>query len=132
MTLVGHVPDGGLKHLIGCCERDPAIDCVSLTTEEEGIALVTGGWLGGSRGAVLMQSSGVGDRIRLLSLLASCQVPALLIVTMGREAVRRRWGVAVMISLALVVVKVSTDIPTQVVPPRDGTHLVERFRAALA
>ncbi|MCP3911102.1 MAG: aldehyde dehydrogenase [Actinomycetia bacterium] len=33
---------------------------------------------------------------------------------------------------ALVVVKVSTDIPTQVVPPRDGTHLVERFRAALA
>ncbi len=84
---------------------------------------MTGGWLGGSRGAVLMQSSGVGDCISMLSLLASCQVPALLIVTMGREAVRRRWGVAVMISLALVVVKVSTDIPTQVVPPRDGTHL---------
>lgn len=82
VTLVGHVPDGGLKHLIGRCEADPSISCVSLTTEEEGIALVTGGWLGGARGAVLMQSSGVGNCMNMLSLLASCQVPALFIVTM--------------------------------------------------
>ncbi len=94
VTLVGHVPDAGLKHLIGCCDRDPAIDCVSLTTEEEGIALVTGGWLGGSRGAVFMQSSGVGNCINMLSLLASCQVPALRIVTMrGMAAETNPWQV---------------------------------------
>ncbi len=82
VTLVGHVPDGGLKDLIRRCEADPHIVCVSLTTEEEGIALVTGGWLGGTRGAVFMQSSGVGNCINMLSLLASCGVPTLFIVTM--------------------------------------------------
>ncbi|MCP5024746.1 MAG: phosphonopyruvate decarboxylase [Actinomycetia bacterium] len=94
VTLVGHVPDGGLKHLISRCDSDPDIECVSLTTEEEGIALVTGGWLGGARGVVLMQSSGVGNCINMLSLLASCGVPALFIVTMrGMAGEANPWQV---------------------------------------
>lgn len=38
-----------------------------LTTEEEGIAIATGAWLGGTRSVVLMQSSGVGNCINMLS-----------------------------------------------------------------
>ena len=40
-----------------------------LTTEEEGVALAAGAWLGGERGVLLMQSSGVGNCINMLSLM---------------------------------------------------------------
>jgi sulfopyruvate decarboxylase TPP-binding subunit len=59
---------------------------VRLTTEEEGVALCAGAWLGGGRGALLMQSSGVGNCINMLSLLRSCEMPALLLVTMRGQA----------------------------------------------
>ena len=32
----------------------------------------------------------------------------------------------------MAVFKISADVPPQIVPPRDGAHLVARFRAALA
>ena len=41
---------------------------VPLTTEEEGVALLAGAWAGGQRGVLLMQSSGVGNCINMLSL----------------------------------------------------------------
>jgi sulfopyruvate decarboxylase TPP-binding subunit len=54
--------------LIACCQRDPALHTVTLTTEEEGIALAAGAFLGGKRSALLIQSSGVGNCINMLSL----------------------------------------------------------------
>lgn len=86
VTLVGHVPDGGLRHLIMRLESDERFTVVRLTTEEEGVALAAGGWLGGARVAVLMQSSGVGNCTNMLSLLNSCGVPALFLVTMRGQA----------------------------------------------
>src|SRR5262249_29418443 len=56
---VGYVPDAGHARLIERCAADPSIRDVVLTTEEEGIALAAGAWLGGQRAALLMQSSGV-------------------------------------------------------------------------
>ncbi len=85
VTIVGYVPDGGLKDLIVLLDDDPTVKTVRLTTEEEGVALATGAWLGGARAAVLMQSSGVGNCINMLSLLASCEVPAFHLVTMRGE-----------------------------------------------
>ena len=41
---------------------------VVLTTEEEGIGYLAGAWLGGERGALLMQSSGVGNCINTLGI----------------------------------------------------------------
>jgi sulfopyruvate decarboxylase TPP-binding subunit len=58
---VGYVPDAGHARLIDLCQGDPDIRAVPLTSEEEGVALAAGAWLGGERAALLMQSSGVGN-----------------------------------------------------------------------
>ena len=79
---VGYVPDAGHTALIAACIDDPDIEAVALTTEEEGIALMAGAWVGGQRGALLMQSSGVGNCINMMSLAATCQFPLALFVTM--------------------------------------------------
>lgn len=84
---VAYVPDAGHKHLINRCIADNQIKHVSLTTEEEGVALLGGAWLGGERGALLMQSSGVGNIINMLGVSAECRFPLLMIVTMRGE-----WG----------------------------------------
>src|SRR3546814_12376002 len=57
-------------------------------TEEEGVGLAAGAWLGGQRAVVLMQSSGVGNTINAVaSLISSAQFPMFAIVTM-----RGQWG----------------------------------------
>ena len=82
---VGYVPDAGHARLIELCAADPTIRDVVLTTEEEGIALAAGASLGGQRAALLMQSSGVGNCINMLSLIKSCRFPLVMIVTMRGE-----------------------------------------------
>ena len=82
VTLVAYVPDAGLSGLIELCLANPKITTVALSTEEEGVALAAGAWLGGQRSAVLMQSSGVGNCVNMLSLWRTCRIPALLLVTM--------------------------------------------------
>jgi sulfopyruvate decarboxylase alpha subunit len=87
VTVTGYVPDAGHAHLIQAAHADPAMRTVVLTTEEEGIALSAGAWLGGQRAVMLMQSSGVGNCINMLSLPISCRMPFLTLVTMRGE-----WG----------------------------------------
>ena len=87
VSQVTYVPDAGHKDLIQSCHADPAMRTVSLTTEEEGVALLAGAWLGGARGVLLMQSSGVGNCINMLSLIQECRFPLLMLVTMRGE-----WG----------------------------------------
>ena len=82
---VGYVPDAGHARLIDRCRADPQIRDVVLTTEEEGVALAAGAWLGGERAALLMQSSGVGNCINMLSLARTCRFPLLMLVTMRGE-----------------------------------------------
>jgi sulfopyruvate decarboxylase TPP-binding subunit len=60
---------------------------VVLTTEEEGVALAAGAWLGGERSVLLMQSSGVGNCVNMFSLIGLCRFPFLTLVTMRGE-----WG----------------------------------------
>jgi sulfopyruvate decarboxylase alpha subunit len=84
---VGYVPDAGHARLIERCHADPSMRTTVLTTEEEGIALMTGAWLGGQRGVVLMQSSGVGNCPNMMSLVKACRIPFAMIVTMRGE-----WG----------------------------------------
>src|SRR5580704_295159 len=92
---VGYVPDAGHARLIELCQGDPAIRAVPLTSEEEGVALLAGAWLGGQRGALLMQSSGVGNCINLLSLTKTCRFPLVMLVTMrGEWAEFNPWQVA--------------------------------------
>jgi len=82
---VAYVPDAGHSHLIRQAQADPEIADVVLTTEEEGVALVSGAWLGGQRAVLLMQSSGVGNCVNMFSLLKTCQLPFLTLVTMRGE-----------------------------------------------
>jgi sulfopyruvate decarboxylase alpha subunit len=82
---IAYVPDAGHAHAIQQARRDPAIHDVLLTTEEEGVALVAGAWLGGQRAVLLMQSSGVGNCVNMFSLLSSCRFPFLTLVTMRGE-----------------------------------------------
>ncbi|HEX5321561.1 MAG TPA: thiamine pyrophosphate-binding protein [Stellaceae bacterium] len=82
---VGYVPDAGHTRLIELCRVDPEMAAVSLTSEEEGIGLAAGAWLGGQRAALLMQSSGVGNCVNLLGLTKSCRFPLLMLVTMRGE-----------------------------------------------
>jgi hypothetical protein len=46
---IAYVPDAGHSHAIRSAIADPDIEDVVLTTEEEGVALVSGAWLGGQR-----------------------------------------------------------------------------------
>jgi sulfopyruvate decarboxylase alpha subunit len=82
---VAYVPDAGHKRLIELCQHDAEIEDVVLTTEEEGVALAAGAWLGGQRACLLMQSSGVGNCINMLSLMENCGFPLLMLVTMRGE-----------------------------------------------
>jgi len=87
VTIVGYVPDAGHAHLIDAAHADPDMTAVVLTTEEEGVALAAGAWLGGQRAVMLMQSSGVGNTINMLSLPVTCRMPFFTLITMRGE-----WG----------------------------------------
>ena len=82
---ISYVPDAGHARLIRMAHDDPAMKTIVLTTEEEGIAIAGGAWLGGEKSAVLLQSSGVGNCINMLSLAQSCRFPLLMLVTMRGE-----------------------------------------------
>ena len=84
---VGYVPDAGHARLIRLCTDDTSIRNVPLTSEIEGIALAAGAWLGGQRSALLMQSSGIGNCINMISLIRSCRFPLLMLAAMRGE-----WG----------------------------------------
>ncbi len=79
---VAIVPDAGHARLIKLCEKDKFMCVVTLTTEEEGVAQLAGAWLGGEKGVLLMQSSGVGNCINMLTLPIACQFPLLMLITM--------------------------------------------------
>src|SRR4029078_13457640 len=82
---IAYVPDAGHSYAIRAAQSYPAILDVVLTTEEEGVGVVAGAWLGGQRAALLMQSSGVGNCINMFTLLENCQFPFLTLVTMRGE-----------------------------------------------
>jgi sulfopyruvate decarboxylase alpha subunit len=82
---VAYVPDAGHRRLIELAHTSPDLKAVVLTTEEEGIGLAVGAYLGGERSVLLLQSSGVGNCINALSLPAECRIPLLMLITMRGE-----------------------------------------------
>jgi sulfopyruvate decarboxylase alpha subunit len=94
VRVVGYVPDAGHKRLIELCQSDKSMRAVVLSTEEEGIGLAAGAWLGGERSVLLMQSSGVGNVINALGTIKECRFPLVTIVTMrGEEGEFNPWQV---------------------------------------
>jgi sulfopyruvate decarboxylase alpha subunit len=123
---VGYVPDAGHKRLIELCLADKAMRAVVLSTEEEGVGLVAGAWLGGVRGALLMQSSGVGNCINQLGTVRECRFPLLMIVTMrGQKGEFNPWQVpmgqatpAVLAAMGVVVHE--ANAPEEIAPTVDA------------
>ena len=79
---VVYVPDAGHARAIATANADPQMHSVVLTTEEEGLGYLAGAWLGGERGVLLLQSSGVGNCINTLALQSMARFPLLMLVTM--------------------------------------------------
>src|SRR5262249_1418357 len=75
-------PDAGHQILIDRSLNDPDVFSIPLTTEEEGVALSAGAVFGGARAVLLMQSSGVGNCINMLSLIKGGRFPFLTLVSM--------------------------------------------------
>ena len=82
VTQFAYVPDAGHRILIDRSLADPGVHSVALTTEEEGVALLAGADLGGARGVLLMQSSGAGNCINMLSLAKGGRFPMLMLISM--------------------------------------------------
>ena len=94
VRIVAYVPDAGHQRLIELCQGDRKMRSVVLTTEEEGIGLAAGAWLGGEKSVLLMQSSGVGNVINAAGMLKTCRIPLLMIVTLrGEEGEFNSWQV---------------------------------------
>ena len=82
IRLVPYVPDRVLTPLISNLHADPFFNTFPTAREEEAVGIVSGAWMGGLRGAVLMQTSGFGTIPNALaSLVVPCQIPALIFVS---------------------------------------------------
>jgi sulfopyruvate decarboxylase alpha subunit len=82
VTQFAYVPDAGHRILIDRSLADPEVHSVALTSEEEGVAMLAGADLGGARGVLLMQSSGTGNCVNMLSLIKGGRFPFLTLVSM--------------------------------------------------
>src|SRR5437870_10816880 len=126
VTQFAYVPDAGHKILIDRSLADPDVHSVALTTEEEGVALLAGADLGGERGVLLMQSSGVGNCVNMLSLIKGGRFPFLTLVSMrGDFGEGNPWqfpmGQAVEPVLeAMGVIYLRVERPEEVVPTVSG------------
>ena len=80
-----YVPDAGHKVLIERSQADPQVHSIILTSEQEGVAMLAGAHLGGVRGVLLMQSSGVGNCINMLSMIKGGNFPFLTLISMRGE-----------------------------------------------
>ena len=117
-----YVPDSGHRDLIELAHADLGVIAIPLTTEEEGVAIAAGADLGLSRAVLLMQSSGVGNTINMLSLISHCAFPFLTLVTLrGDFGEENPWqygmGQAVEPSLnAVGVLTLRAERPDEVLP----------------
>jgi sulfopyruvate decarboxylase alpha subunit len=82
VKLVTYVPDNVLRPLIERIHADDFFTAFTCTREEEAVGIVSGAWMGGMRGVVLMQTSGFATLPNVLaSLPVPFQIPVLMIVS---------------------------------------------------
>ena len=128
VRVVGYVPDAGHKRLIELCQADKKMRAVVLTTEEEGIGLAAGAWLGGQKCVLLMQSSGVGNVVNVLGMVRECRFPLVTLVTMrGEQGEFNPWQVP----MGQAVRPVLEAMGTVVHAPANAEEIVPTVNAAL-
>lgn len=81
-TMVAYVPDEVADRLLQLLHQDGSLAMVSATREEEAVGILCGGFLGGKRGVLVMQGSGLGNSINALCGLAiGYQIPFLMVIS---------------------------------------------------
>jgi sulfopyruvate decarboxylase TPP-binding subunit len=130
VTQFAYAPDAGHRILIDRSLADPEVHSVALTSEEEGLAML-------ARGVLLMQSSGTGNCINMLSLIKGGRFPFLTLVSMrGDFGEGNPWqfpmGQAVQPVLeAMGVICLRAERPEEVVPTV-GAALTMAFQSGQA
>ena len=82
IRLVPYVPDRVLTTLIKNLHADPYFTTFPTAREEEAVGIVTGAWMAGMKGAVLMQTSGFATLANVLaSLVSPSQIPLIMFVS---------------------------------------------------
>ena len=82
IRLVPYVPDRVLTPLIRALHEDKDFTAFAATREEEALGILTGAWMGGMRGVLLMQTSGFATLANVLASLAvPYQIPLIMIVS---------------------------------------------------
>src|ERR1700682_6539624 len=82
IRLVPYVPDRVLTPLISNLHADPFFTTFPTAREEEAVGIVSGAWMGGLRGAVLMQTSGFATLANVMASLAiPYQIPLIMFVS---------------------------------------------------
>ena len=83
---ISFVPDSVIGQILKEAEKDPFFQFTTLAREEEGIGIVTGEYLGGRKGVLLMQSAGLGNCVNALASLAiPYQIPFLMLISQRGE-----------------------------------------------
>ena len=139
VTQFAYVPDAGHKTLIDRSLTDSDVDSIPLTTEEEGVAMLAGADLGGARGVLLMQSSGAGNCVNILSMIKSGHFPFLTLVSMrGDFGEQNPWQMPMGQALrpvleAMGIICLDVDAPDQVAPTVDAAlRMTFKSRSAVA
>jgi sulfopyruvate decarboxylase alpha subunit len=82
VRLVTYVPDRVLTPLIESVHADAFFTAFATTREEEALGIVAGAWMGGMRGALLMQTSGFATLPNALASLAvPYQIPLIMLIS---------------------------------------------------
>lgn len=82
IRLITYVPDRVLTTLIRNIHADDFFTAFPTAREEEAVGIIAGAWMGGMRGAVLMQTSGFATLPNALASLAlPYQIPLIMFVS---------------------------------------------------
>lgn len=82
VRLVPYVPDRVLTPLVKALHSDGFFTSFAAAREEEAVGIVAGAWMGGVRGAMLMQTSGFATLPNALASLAvPYQIPLIMLVS---------------------------------------------------
>ena len=80
------LPDTVMGRLLALAEEDDFFRLVGVHREEEAVGILTGMFLGGQRGAMLVQSSGLGNSLNAIGSLAMAyRIPFPLLVSLRGE-----------------------------------------------
>ena len=82
VRLISYVPDNVLKPMISGVHADNYFMPIVATREDEALGLAAGGWMGGMKSAVMMQTSGFALTANTLaSLTMPSQIPTIMIIS---------------------------------------------------